>query len=148
MYGNNGQQIRNEEDFTIEKEDFPALPGSQKHSDSGATSLHGLAGRDLGLVGGGASGAAGNIGSSAQAAQAAQAATQSAGQGDYSGGAFGNAGFDRTSGLNISGLIAGSAGGAPGAGASGGATATSTEARFGLGGLLDIIRMTDKVSVR
>jgi hypothetical protein len=143
MYGGNAGHIR-EEDFTIEKEDFPALPGSQKHSDSGAaSSLHGLAGRDLGLVGAGAGsgGAAGSIGSS-QHQQQLQTQQQST---EYVGGAFatlGTPGFDRANGgLNFSGLLG------PQAVQGGSSTgvATSAETRFGLGGLLDIIRMTDKV---
>lgn len=139
MYG--GGQIRNDEDFTIEKEDFPALPGSHGHkSDASAIVGSQSMGRDLGLVGGGSA--------LAQAHQQQQPAAE------YSG-AFGSTpGFDRNSGLNIGGLIGAQGAGSvlssihgtgSAAGAAGGVI-MSTEVRFGLAGLLDIIRMTDKVN--
>jgi len=146
MYGSGAGQIRGDEDFTIEKEDFPALPGSQKHSDSGSAAIHNLAGRDLGLVGGGVSGAAGNIGNSTHSQiGGAQSSTssQGQGQGEYVGGAFANVGtpgFERAGGLNISGLISNSPKTTMQGGSAVGASSQS-DARFGLGGLLDIMLM-------
>ena len=148
MYGNPN------ENFTIEKEDFPALPGSQKHGDSGPSTsgLHAVTGRDLGLVGGGAAGAAGSIGSTqhTQQQQQQQSTTQS---NDYSGGVFSSPVFERSNGINITGILSA---GITAAGSGSGSTATTTattgssensslEVRYGLGGLLDIMRMSDKV---
>lgn len=144
MYGNPN------ENFTIEKEDFPALPGSQKNGDSGPSTsgLHAVTGRDLGLVGGGAAGAAGSIGSTQHTQQQQQSTTQS---NDYSGGVFSSPVFERSNGINITGIL--SAGiTAACSGSTAATTATtgssensSLEVRYGLGGLLDIMRMSDKV---
>lgn len=149
-YGAGGGQIRNDEDFTIEKEDFPALPGSHSSHKSDASAVVGSnsMGRDLGLVGGGSA--------LAQAqAQQQQPASQPAAA-EYSG-AFGSTpGFDRNSGLNIGGLIGaqGAAGsvlssihGTASATSGAGGANVSAEVRFGLSGLLDIIRMTEKVTM-
>eukprot|EP01032_Pedospumella_encystans_P021293 gene21293-24163_t len=133
-YGNPAYgQIRAEEDFTIENENFPALPGStpssQKHHGDVSSAVVGNNGRDLGLVGGGLSGGA-------SSASQGSASTQ-----EYAG-AFGNS--LGSSGLNIGGLI-GSQGSLLSSIASGTSTSgNTTEVRFGLAGLLDIIRMTDK----
>lgn len=141
-YGNPAYgQIRAEEDFTIENENFPALPGStpsgQKHHGDVSSAVVGNNGRDLGLVGGGLSGSAAN--STSQGAAATQ---------EYAG-AFGNS--LGSSGLNIGGLI-GSQGSLLSSinstASSTPATGNTTEVRFGLTGLLDIIRMTDKVLIQ
>ena len=142
-YGNPAYgQMRAEEDFTIENENFPALPGSQPssqkhHGDVSSAVVGSMGGRDLGLVGGGMSGSAPGGVSSQQSTASPQEYT----------GAFGSS--LGGSGLNIGGLIGsqGSLLSSINGGASSPASASnSTEVKFGLTGLLDIIRMTDKVS--
>jgi hypothetical protein len=118
MYG--AGQMRAEEDFTIENENFPALPGGSQLDGGGIQKHHG----DL-------SSAVSNTGASAPAQE-------------Y-GGAFGSS--LGTSGLNISSLLGSqlSSINASSSSPSTANTASTAEVKFGLSVFLDIIRMTDKV---
>lgn len=153
MYG--AGQMRAEEDFTIENENFPALPGGSQLGGGGIQKHHGdlssavvggaslgaqgqAGGRDLGLVGGGLHSGAG----SAPGASASQSNAGASAPAQEYGGAFGSS--LGTSGLNIGSLL-GSQLSSINASSSSPSTANTAEVKFGLSGLLDIIRMTDKV---
>jgi hypothetical protein len=171
LYGGS-VQMRGEEDFTIEKEDFPALPGSNTHKQApnahnnngnsssvvgggnNSISMSSMPGREHGLVGGGIS----NGASQQQAQDQQQQQQQQLQQQQYAGAFGGYSGNNTALGaatseqrnlvLAASQVLAagGAAGSSTNAGAAGAAGA-SVESKFGLTGLLDIIRQSDKVGI-